>query len=127
MKCSICHNNIDKSVNCKNCGAHFCSFNCMKSHVILCHKRNMNIPIDFNNTNYISENSKNYLTNLNNKHNSIKSSYLIPGILNIKRINYNEKYNLDNFIPIFENRKPKIIGCGSFGQVFLVKNTIKIR
>ena len=124
MKCSICHNNIDKSVNCKNCGAHFCSFNCMKSHIILCHKSKMNIPIDFNNTNYISENSKNYLTNLNNKHNSIKSSYLIPGILNIKRINYNEKYNLDNFIPIFENGKPKIIGCGSFGQVFLVMNTI---
>ena len=84
----------------------------------------MNIPIDFNNTNYTSENSKNYLNNLNNKHNNIKSPYLIPGILNIQRINYNEKYNLDNFIPIFENGKPKIIGCGSFGQVFLVMNTI---
>ena len=124
MNCSNCHNNIDKSVNCINCGAHFCSYNCMKSHLILSNKKNMNIPIDFNNTNYTSENSKNYLIYLNNKHNNIKSPYLIPGILNIKRINYNEKYNLDNFIPIFENGKPKIIGCGSFGQVFLVMNTI---
>ena len=57
MNCSNCHNNIDKSVNCINCGAHFCSYNCMKSHLILSHKKNMNIPIDFNNTNYTSENS----------------------------------------------------------------------
>ena len=124
MNCSNCHNNIDKSVNCINCGAHFCSYICMKSHMFLSHKKNMNIPIYFNNTNYTSKNSKNYLLNLNNKYNNIKSPYLIPGILNIKEIIYNEKYNLDNFIPIFENGKPKIIGCGSFGQVFLVMNII---
>mgnify|MGYP002624194063 CR=1 FL=1 len=125
MDCSNCHNNIDKSVNCINCGEHFCSYNCMKSHMILSHKKNMNIPIDFNNSNCTSKNTKNYQTNLNNKrHHGIKSPYIIPGILNIRRINYNEKYNLDNFIPIIENGKPKIIGCGSFGQVFLVMNTI---
>ena len=55
--------------------------------------------------------------------NSIESPYLIPGIFNKRRI-YDEKYNLNNFISVFENEKPKIIGGGSFGQVFLVINTI---
>ena len=61
---------------------------------------------------------------MNNNQNNIKSPYLIPGVLKMEKINYDEKYNLDNFVPIFEEGKPKIIGCGSFGEVFLVMNTI---
>ena len=77
----------------------------------------------FNNqkNNSLYNHQKKNFSNLNMNNNYIQSPYLIPGILNIKR-NYDEKYNLNNFIPIFEDGKPKIIGGGSFGQVFLVMN-----
>ena len=124
MKCSNCHNICEKNVVCIICGDSFCSHICLEHHMILLHKKNMNIQINYNNNNQTSKNSQNYLPNLNNNQNNIKSPYLIPGILNIERNNYDEKYNLDNFVPIFEEGKPKIIGCGSFGEVFLVMNTI---
>ena len=124
MKCSNCHNISKKNVVCIICGDTFCSYICMEPHMILSHKKNMNILIDYNKSNQTYKNSKNYLLNLNNNQNNIKSPYLIPGVLKMERNNYDEKYNLDNFIPIFEEGKPKIIGCGSFGEVFLVMNTI---
>ena len=124
MKCSNCHNISEKNVVCIICGDTFCSYICMEPHMILSHKKNMNILIDYNKNNQTSKNSKNYLLNLKNNQNNIKSPYLIPGVLKMERNNYDEKYNLDNFVPIFEEGKPKIIGCGSFGEVFLVMNTI---
>ena len=120
MKCSKCHNIIEQKINCLLCKNIFCSYNCMEAHMIALHKKNFIFNDDTDNEN--NNIQKKYFSNLN-KNNNIKSPYLIPGILNIKR-NYDEKYNLDNFIPVFENNKPKIIGCGSFGQVFLVLNTI---
>ena len=93
----------------------------MESHLFVFHKKDLllNMPINNNpnnaNDNYIQNNDKN--------ENIVVSPYLIPGIFN-KRRKYDEKYNLNNFISIFENEKPKIIGGGSFGQVFLVMNTI---
>ena len=65
---------------------------------------------------------------MNNNKNKVKtdlitSPYLIEGIY-YKQRNFDEKYNLDNFIPVFENGEPKIIGGGSFGQVYLVTNII---
>jgi len=81
-------------------------------------------------------NEKKINNNLNNKKKSnshiekkterekiIHSPYIIQGILSIKRA-YDEKYNLNNFVKITENGKPIIIGGGSFGQVYLVKNKI---
>ena len=92
--------------------------------MILFHKNNLKVQYDNNKKNQISKNSKKYLPNSKNKQNNIKSPYLVPGILNAHKKSYDDKYKLDNFIPIFEDGKPKIIGCGSFGQVFLVMNTI---
>ena len=92
--------------------------------MILFHKKNLKVQYDNNKKNQISKNSKKYLSNSKNKQNNIKSPYLVPGILNTHKKSYDEKYNIENFIPIFEDRKPKIIGCGSFGKVFLVLNII---
>ena len=124
MKCSNCHNISEKNEVCIICGDTFCSYICMEPHMLLSHKKNMNIPIEYNYTDQSSKNSKNYLLNLNNNQYNIKSPYLIPGVLNIEQKIFDEKYNLDNFVPIFEDGEPKIIGCGSFGEVFLVMNTI---
>ena len=92
--------------------------------MILSHKKNVKAQYDNNNQNQISKNSKKYLSNPKNKQNNIISPYLVPGILNAHKKSYDDKYNINNFIPIFEDKKPKLIGCGSFGQVFLVMNTI---
>ena len=113
--------NINQKINCIFCNTIFCSYNCMESHLIQSHKKNLliNIPID----NYLIKKNQNFTQiNYENK-NNIDSPYFIPGILNKKR-KYDEKYNINNFVTIFEDEKPKIIGGGSFGQVFLVRNTI---
>ena len=55
---------------------------------------------------------------------SIKSPYLIQGKLN-KKINYDSKYSLNNFILIKDNKDEiKTIGSGSFGKVYLSKNIL---
>jgi tRNA A-37 threonylcarbamoyl transferase component Bud32 len=82
----------------------------MESHIFIYHKENLVLF------------THNY--NNNHKHQQnllIKSPYLVPGILKSKRI-YDEKYNLSNFIPIYENGEPKLIGNGSYGQVYLALN-----
>ena len=121
MKCSKCQNNINQKINCLFCKNVFCSYSCMESHIILFHKKNLMINILIDNNRIIEQN--NNISNSDKNQIDIQSPYLIPGILNKKR-NYEQKYNLENFIPIFENEKPKIIGGGSFGQVFLVMNKI---
>ena len=93
----------------------------MESHLILFHKKNLFINPPVNNI--IINKQYNYISNIYKSENNIESPYFIPGILNKKR-KYDEKYNLNNFISVFQNEKPKIIGGGSFGQVFLVMNTI---
>ena len=121
MKCLKCHNAISQKVNCLFCKGIFCSYNCMESHVILSHKNNLMINIP-NNDKILNKKYYSSITEENKNYN-FDSPYIIPGILNKQR-KYDEKYNLNNFISIFENEKPKIIGGGSFGQVFLVMNTI---
>ena len=125
MKCSKCQNNIEQKINCMICKNSFCSNNCMESHFVLSHKRKLLINIPFNNNPiYKKENyTQNTYENQIEIEKELESPYLVTGILNRKR-KYDEKYNLKNFITIFENEKPKIIGGGSFGQVFLVMNSV---
>jgi hypothetical protein len=56
--------------------------------------------------------------------NNYISPYIIPGKIN-QQIIYDPKYSLNNFIPILDNKNQiRTIGSGSFGNVFLFKNTI---
>ena len=55
----------------------------------------------------------------NKTRSNIISPYLIQGELN-KKINYDSKYSLNNFILIKDNKDEiKTIGSGSFGKVYL--------
>ena len=116
MKCPICQHNIKLKLKCLLCLHYFCSTDCMKCHIILTHNEK-----SYKNIN--SSNNDIRVYNEEKREINIKSPYLVPGILSLRRT-YNQKYNLNNFNPIFEDGKPKIIGCGSFGQVFLVMNKI---
>jgi len=124
MKCSNCHNNTSKNIPCIFCGDIFCSYNCIENHMILSHKKNLKVQYDNDKKNQISKNTIKYSQNSKNNQNNINSPYIVPGILNVHRKSYDEKYNLDNFIPILEDGKPKLLGSGSFGQVFLALNII---
>ena len=124
MKCLICNGVTSKRIKCLLCNHVFCSYNCMETHIIISHNNRIiqniidiknNLNSNINNNNYLEEEKK------EEREIKIQSPYLIPGILNIRR-SYDQKYNLNNFIPIIEKGKPKIIGGGSFGQVFLVLN-----
>ena len=125
MKCQKCQNNIEQKINCMICKNSFCSNSCMESHFLLSHKKNLLINIPFNNNQIYKK--RDYTQNTYENQIEIQkekeSPYLVTGILNGRR-KYDEKYNLNNFITIFENEKPKIIGGGSFGQVFLVMNSL---
>ena len=124
MKCSKCFNIISEKVKCLLCEEYFCSKKCMELHIISSHNKEKTIndkKID-NNLNNKKKSNSNIEKEFEREKN-INSPYIIQGILNIKRT-YDEKYNLNNFFKITENGKPIIIGGGSFGQVFLVKNKI---
>ena len=40
------------------------------------------------------------------------------------KVIYDHTYSLNNFIPVIENGKEKIIGKGAYGKVFLAKNKV---
>ena len=120
MKCLNCQKTIDHEMPCIFCKNFFCSYKCLRSHIIFSHNNNLLINAQLSNKSYLNNNFNN---SNQNKTDIILSPYLIEGIY-YKYRNYDEKYNLENFIPILEDNKPKIIGGGSFGQVFLVANTI---
>ena len=55
----------------------------------------------------------------------INSPYIIEGEINKQKIIYDQKYSLKNFIPIKDEKNEiKIIGSGSFGNVYLSKNIV---
>ena len=112
MKCANCINILITPLHCSYCPFLFCSLSCLESHYLLNHNINL-----FN---------KNESGNNINFHHStqINSIFHVKGILN-QKINYNEIYNLNNFIPVYQkDGKLKIIGSGSYGQVYLGQNII---
>jgi len=122
MKCSKCLNNISEKVKCLLCEEYFCSKKCMELHIISSHnKEKMMNDKKINNNLNNKKKSNSHIGKENDREKNINSPYIIQGILNIKRT-YDEKYNLNNFVKVTENGSPIIIGGGSFGQVFLVKN-----
>ena len=120
MKCSMCNDHLSNKQKCLLCHQLFCSYICIESHIILAH--NKKVYQNYININNNSNNKKrNNIIDVieEEKEIIIQSPYLIPGIFNIKRT-YDQKYNLNNFISVYEKSRPKVIGCGSFGKVYLV-------
>ena len=106
MNCDVCTNIIkNKSpLFCTYCNKHFCSKNCYQNHSISYHKiLNKNIPPE--------------------KHTPPFSKYITEGSI-IPKIIYDSTYDLKNFTSIKENNSRKIIGSGSYGKVYLVRNII---
>ena len=102
MKCSNCFNDIISIFHCKECPQFFCCISCFESHFLNFHQEK----------NIVISNTQ------------LNSPYLINGFLN-NSITYNSFFSLDNFIPIKdEYGKLKIIGSGSYGQVYLAFHTI---
>ena len=103
MKCSNCFNNIISIYQCRYCSKSFCSLQCLEIH-------NSKIHIMANNCEPSIP--------------KINSPYLINGFLKAT-ISYDPYYSLKNLVPICdEYGKVKLIGSGSYGQVYLSLHTI---
>ncbi len=102
MKCSNCFGDIISIFHCRDCLQNLCSIPCFERHFLNFHQE------------------KNILLSQA----QANSPYLINGFLN-NSITYNSFFSLKNFVPIFdEYGKIKIIGSGSYGQVYLAQHTI---
>ena len=106
MKCSNCLNILISTFRCRYCPKNFCSLCCLEIHCAKYHQeKNNDIAHSF----------------------QINSPYLIYGFLN-QTISYDPFYSLKNFVPIYDEfGKLKIIGSGSYGQVYLALHTINKR
>ena len=102
MKCSNCTQIILSTFHCRYCLQSFCSLVCLEIHTSKYH------PIKNNSV----------------QQDNIISPYLINGFFK-NSITYDNFYSLKNFVPIYdEYGKLKIIGSGSYGQVYLALHTI---
>ena len=108
MKCQNCFNTIKIFFQCKYCSKNFCSLSCLEFH--------------YSNYHIINNNNCDFFSQHQNK---VNSPFYVKGVLK-NSIDYNSIYSLKNFFPVYEqDGKIKIIGSGSFGQVYLGLNTIK--
>ena len=112
MKCYGCSREIKSPKNCSLCENLFCSDSCIEAHQITYHRTN---KIFMNNLNY-------YAPSKNEAKKEISSIFITEGKL-YESYHYNPKFKLENFIPVFDkNKKPCILGSGSYGKVYLSKN-----
>ena len=107
MKCFGCSKEIKNQKLCDNCDNIFCSESCYQAHSITYHRIH----------------KQNNIQNIQQKKILPNSKYLVNGYI-IPKIKYDNIYELQNFVPIMDKNNPKIIGSGSYGQVFLALNTI---
>ena len=122
MKCSRCNNSIKTPHECNICKQKLCSEDCLTSHSSLYHHSNISSPIvtrSLNNNNSLIINIRDS-NNIKNKF----SPFLVKGVYNNDEIKYDKLFSLENFTIINSKGNPKIIGNGSFGQVYLGKNKI---
>ena len=113
MKCFSCSKNIHKEIICTQCSNKFCSDSCIAFHYSFYHQNvNNKEEININNysdiTNNIEKNTSNFLTD----------GYFL------KEIKYESIYDIKNFKHHLVNGKPKLLGYGSFGNVYLEINKI---
>ena len=108
MKCKNCLNTLKSSYSCKYCQNNFCSLSCLEIHFSEFHKL-----LNNNNDNLIPRNK-----------NQISSPFIVKGEFK-NTIIYNSIYSLENFVLIYDqNGKLKVIGKGSYGEVYLGVNSI---
>ena len=118
MKCSNCYNYINNIKQCNLCQDILCSEECFFSHNQIYHQTNIeeaHVDNSINNNSFL-----NYAKEIDD----ISSPFLVKGIMNYGYILYDPMYSPDNFTLIYSDGIPKIIGNGSFGQVFLAVNSI---
>ena len=118
MKCSNCLNYINIIQECNLCQEILCSEECILSHNQIYHQTNIeesHVDNSINNNSFL-----NYAKIIDD----ISSPFLVKGIMNYGYILYDPMYSPDNFTLIYSDGIPKIIGNGSFGQVFLAVNNI---
>ena len=113
MNCFSCSKNIHKEIMCDQCSNKFCSDSCIAFHYSFYHqnvnnKEEININNYSDNTNNIEKNTSNFLTD----------GYFL------KEIKYESIYDIKNFKHHLVNGKPKLLGYGSFGNVYLEINKI---
>ena len=113
MNCFSCSKNMQKEIKCSQCINIFCCDSCVAFHYIFYHQNEINVQ-DINN-----DNSNNNLNINENK----KSPFITEGYF-LKEIKYESIYDIKNFKHQLVNGKPKLLGYGSFGNVFLEINKI---
>ena len=113
MNCFSCSKNIHKEIMCEQCSNKFCSDSCIAFHYSFYHQ-NVNNKEEININNY-SDNTNNIEKNTSN--------FLIDGYF-LKEIKYESIYDIKNFKHHLVNGKPKLLGFGSFGNVYLEINKI---
>ena len=113
MNCFSCSKNIHKEIICDQCSNKFCSDSCIAFHYSFYHQ-NVNNKEEININNY-SDNTKNIEKNTSN--------FLTDGYF-LKEIKYESIYDIKNFKHHLVNGKPKLLGYGSFGNVYLEINKI---
>ena len=97
MKCTNCSSIIISFFNCKICSQNFCSLSCVENHYSKYHLQNRNLVV---------------------------SPFLVKGVLK-NQVIYDPFFNLKNFVPVYDELgKIKIIGSGSYGQVYLAMNIL---
>ena len=106
MKCPNCNNIISIPKQCTICQKSLCSPSCLESHFLIYHP-NQQFQYIQKNTTPPKE----------------QSPYILKGTLNLKII-YDETFSLKNFMEVYEEGKLKIVGSGSYGQVYLALNII---
>ena len=127
--CTKCSKIIHSIKTCNNCKKLFCSEACLRHHIYTFHlnehfskqsndiKFNQNVKNNNYNYNYYNNNDLDISSHFS-------SPYMSKGTMTMGKVIYDQTYSLKNFKPVIENGKQKIIGCGSYGKVFLATNKI---
>ena len=121
--CSKCSKAIHSIKYCNFCKDEFCSSSCLEHHINYYHLSGQNQK----------KPKSNRIRNNNNIYNNngfvkisdyFSSPYLTKGTMLLTKPVFDKTYSLNNFEPVIENGKQKVIGSGSYGKVFLAINKI---
>mgnify|MGYP002624591417 CR=1 FL=1 len=121
--CTKCSKAIRSLKFCNFCKDQFCSESCLEHHINYFHLNGQNLK----------KPKSNRIRNNNNLYNNngfvkisdyFSSPYITKGTMLMTKPVFDKTYSLNNFEPVIENGKQKIIGSGSYGKVFLAINKI---